>query len=477
MRPAICSTDSPVSRISRSCSVDAASSSVDVLLHLLRRFGHAADRALHLRHQRAQLFDGVVHRVGDCAGDVFGHRGLLRQVAFGHRLQFVHQSQNRRLVGVVDALGLLLLALGFKRCASAAAARCAWSTHEQAQEAERTAAASSAADSSQQQQARRRRSRRRVDRPRLHRFQAFAQRLAVGNDRACASRAETRPCRLPRIAPAWVRVSSYCLISVASRSRVCGSWCRAGAARRCRRAKPSAISRKEFKSLPSRNTASGDTPSMVRNSLALLPMRCVSITSWPTADSSAARRVLLQLQRRHRLGGFQQVGRLAVDGAQRLAHLRQRLLLREHDVRRSSRRGRPAAAAASIVSLHALRRHRARRPRRLAGRARCAPAPRCSPCTSGNACGAADQRLRHRLRQPLRLHQRLTAGSRPASRRVARPAVPDTAATSQARPVRDRSADARMRCCCAAASLPISGKPVPAALGQRRPVAAGRAFR
>ena len=30
MRPAICSTDSPVSRISRSCSVEAASSSVEV---------------------------------------------------------------------------------------------------------------------------------------------------------------------------------------------------------------------------------------------------------------------------------------------------------------------------------------------------------------------------------------------------------------------------------------------------------------
>ena len=30
IRPAICSTDSPVSRISRSCSVEAASSSVDV---------------------------------------------------------------------------------------------------------------------------------------------------------------------------------------------------------------------------------------------------------------------------------------------------------------------------------------------------------------------------------------------------------------------------------------------------------------
>ncbi len=40
--------------------------------------------------------------------------------------------------------------------------------------------------------------------------------------------------------------------------------------------------------MPSRNTASGLTPSIVRNSFALLPMRCVSITSWPMAESSAA---------------------------------------------------------------------------------------------------------------------------------------------------------------------------------------------
>ena len=39
--------------------------------------------------------------------------------------------------------------------------------------------------------------------------------------------------------------------------------------------------------MPSRNTASGLTPSIVRNSLADLPMRCVSITSWPAAEISA----------------------------------------------------------------------------------------------------------------------------------------------------------------------------------------------
>jgi len=46
------------------------------------------------------------------------------------------------------------------------------------------------------------------------------------------------------------------------------------------------MSWKLLRSLPSKNTASGLTPSTVRNSLADLPMRCVSITSWPAAEIS-----------------------------------------------------------------------------------------------------------------------------------------------------------------------------------------------
>ena len=103
----------------------------------------------------------------------------------------------------------------------------------------------------------------------------------------CASRADTRPCRLPRIAPACVRVSSYCLSSATRRSLVCGSFVGGRRSSWLPSDRPWAISRNEFKSLPSRNTASGLTPSIVRNSLADLPMRCVNITSWPTADSSA----------------------------------------------------------------------------------------------------------------------------------------------------------------------------------------------
>jgi hypothetical protein len=82
--------------------------------HLRRRLRHLGGRVLHVAHQLAQFFHRVVHRVGDGAGDVLGHGGFLRQVAFGHRLQFVHQAKNGGLVGVVDALGFLLLALGFE---------------------------------------------------------------------------------------------------------------------------------------------------------------------------------------------------------------------------------------------------------------------------------------------------------------------------------------------------------------------------
>jgi hypothetical protein len=61
-----------------------------------------------------KFFHRVVHRVGNGARDVLGHRGFLGQITFSHCLQFVHQPQNGRLVGVVDALGFLLLAFGFE---------------------------------------------------------------------------------------------------------------------------------------------------------------------------------------------------------------------------------------------------------------------------------------------------------------------------------------------------------------------------
>ena len=89
----------------------------------------------------------------------------------------------------------------------------------------------------------------------------------------------------------------------------------------------------------------------------------------------------------------------------------QHLLLAEHDARRSSRRGRPAAAAA--------RARPAPRPAPAATVAVAgvqaahvaAPARRRFPSPRGTRCGAADQRLRDRLGEPLRLHQRLAAGA------------------------------------------------------------------
>ena len=64
------------------------------------------------RDQRTQRFDREVHRVGDRAGDVLGHRGLDRQIAFGERSHFVEQAQNRFLVALVQFSGdLVALAL------------------------------------------------------------------------------------------------------------------------------------------------------------------------------------------------------------------------------------------------------------------------------------------------------------------------------------------------------------------------------
>ena len=264
IRPAICSTDSPVSRISRSCSVDAASSSVDVASTCCVVSRHAARRALHLRHQRAQLFHRVVHRVGDGAGDVFGHRGLLRQVAFGHRLQFVHQSQNGRLVGVVDALGFLLLALGFQRAALRRSARVAPGPARTAAGRPMPPTTIASTDSSISARWLMPDAGLLADSLLLQRLQALAQRLAVVNDARPALRARTPgPAGCPGSAPACVRVSLVLLDQLRAGARgSAGPWCRAGAARGCRRAGPAAISRKEFKSLPSRNTASGLTPSI-----------------------------------------------------------------------------------------------------------------------------------------------------------------------------------------------------------------------
>jgi hypothetical protein len=117
---AIRSTLSPVSLISFDCASEAVSSRVAmsracVDLDLLGGVVDAPDQA-------TQLFDRVIDRVGDGAGDVLGHRRLHGEIAVRHLLQLVHQPKNGGLVDLVGALGFLLeplrlhpLDLGFGR--------------------------------------------------------------------------------------------------------------------------------------------------------------------------------------------------------------------------------------------------------------------------------------------------------------------------------------------------------------------------
>jgi hypothetical protein len=273
------------------------------LLDLRGGLGHARPPCSAPAPPVAQFLHGVVHRVGDGAGDVFGHRGLLRQVAFGHRLQLVHQPQNGRLVGVVDALGFLLLALGLlalgRRRASGGLV-----DDEQAQQAEAAGGQQQRRQPAQQRASRRSRPPARPccrpSRPR--RSGSLSATMAV-----CASRAATRPCRLPRMALASVRGSARTACQqLLQRSRVCGV-ARAGQAQ-FGVALDHALGdlAEGVQVLAEQEHGLGLTPSVVRNSLALLPMRCVSITSWPTADSSAAE-APPAASARHRLGGLEQV--------------------------------------------------------------------------------------------------------------------------------------------------------------------------
>ncbi len=211
------------------------------------------------------------------------------------------------------------------------------------------------------------------------------------------------------MALACVRVSSYCFISARRRSLVCASLVPGRRSSGLPLFRPSAISRKEFKSLPSRNTASGFTPSTVRNSLALLPMRCVNITSWPTADSSVAEASCCSFNDdtvsavSSRSADWRLMARsawptwvsvfcwpstwLALRSA-RSTSGKQRFDRFLHGRRR---RGQFALAAAQAA--HVGRQHRG------------------GLAHLGESLRAADQRLRHRLGQTLRLHQRLAHGA------------------------------------------------------------------
>ena len=56
-------------------------------------------------HQIAQHADGVVDRIGNRAGDVFGDRGLHGEVAVRERREFIEQTQD----GLLVALGFFAL--------------------------------------------------------------------------------------------------------------------------------------------------------------------------------------------------------------------------------------------------------------------------------------------------------------------------------------------------------------------------------
>ncbi|MNO92412.1 hypothetical protein D3C76_839870 [compost metagenome] len=65
------------------------------------------------RHQIAQLVHGIVDRIGNGPGEVFGDRGGHGQVAIGQVFDFVEQTQDRVLVAFVLLGGFAQLAIGF----------------------------------------------------------------------------------------------------------------------------------------------------------------------------------------------------------------------------------------------------------------------------------------------------------------------------------------------------------------------------
>ena len=187
------------------------------------------------------------------------------------------------------------------------------------------------------------------------------------------------------MAPACVRVSSYCLISGCRRSglRVLGAG----------QAQLGVAIEQAFGDFAGRSSSpcpAGTRPRgsrlpSVRNSLADLPMRCVNITSWPTADSSAGVAFCCSFSDDtvSAISSRSDDWRLMVRSA--CAHLRQDLLLAHHGVgvllgaihQRQHRLDGVLHAAGSGGRV---------RRRRCAGRARWRPTRSAASFTSGNAC-------------------------------------------------------------------------------------------
>ncbi|MNX98126.1 hypothetical protein D3C86_1305210 [compost metagenome] len=82
-------------------------------LGFLHGGGDLAGGEVDGRDQIAQLVDGVIDRVGDGAGKVFGHRGRHREVAVGQVFDLVEQAHDRVLVTLVFLGGFAQLTIGF----------------------------------------------------------------------------------------------------------------------------------------------------------------------------------------------------------------------------------------------------------------------------------------------------------------------------------------------------------------------------
>ena len=82
-------------------------------LGFLHGSGDLAGGEVDGRDQIAQLVDGIVDRVGDGAGEVFGHRGGHGEVAVGEVFDFIEQAHDRVLVALVLLGGFAQLAIGF----------------------------------------------------------------------------------------------------------------------------------------------------------------------------------------------------------------------------------------------------------------------------------------------------------------------------------------------------------------------------
>ena len=293
-------------------------------------------------------------------------------------------------------------------------------------------------------------------RPCCRPLQAQAQRFAVGHDRGLRLRAPHQAGRLSRIAPASVRICSYCASRCCSGSRTCGS----RVPGRRRSALPSSRPRRDLAEQVQvlaewPHAALVAPPSAVRNSLALLPMRCVSIASWPTADSSAAAAPPCSLSADTvSVASSRSVDwrSMAFSG---LPDPDQRLLLPQHD---------------GGVLLGAVHQRHQRVQLLLQRHAGTAPSPvfRLSTlpastsllsCTSGNAAASPSQRLRHRLGQALRLRRGL-AGRRHLRGAAAAGGERQHGRQQQAQQAERRTAMTSARCWRASGQAPISGRPL-----------------